>query len=189
MGLVPSEGETEKCLSPSLFLCPSPPLFLLSSLSLPPSLPPSLSPSLSLSLSFSLSLCSAPGEEAVLMPGRLWSAGSFLWNFQPPERGGCDCCVSPPSVCGLSLVPSPGRTSALPSPCVTATLRSWLAASSPASQAPSCPASQAPCPAGESGQVKNTPPSCGGQSGHTRGSPGLTLVFIPASLLALQESR
>ena len=108
MGLVPSEGETEKCLSPSLFLCPSPPLFLLSSLSLHFSVP------LFLPLSVSLSLCSAPGEEAVLMPGRQWSAGSLLWNFQPPERGGCDCLLCKPPICLRSLLGAEPREDLCP---------------------------------------------------------------------------
>ena len=171
MGLVPSEGETEKCLSVSFALS----LSLNPSLSPFPSLPPSLSLPLflplSLPLSVSLSLCSAPGEEAVLMPGRQWSAGSLLWNFQPPECGGCDCLLCKPPICLRSLLGAEPREDLcppLPSPCVTAMLRSWPAASSPASRAPSCPASQAPCPAGESGQGPALPIMWGAERAHMR---------------------
>ena len=124
------------------------------------------------------------------MPGRQWSAGSLLWNFQPPERGGCDCLLCKPPICLRSLLGAEPREDL----CPPLPLCHRHAAVLAGSFLHRIPGTVLPCisgslPAGESGQVKNTPPSCGGQSGHTRGSPGLTLVFIPASLLALQESR
>ena len=192
MGLVPSEGETEKCLSVSFALS----LSLIPSLSPFLSLPPSLSPSLSFSLSLSLSL--SPSLYVQHQVRRLfWCQGdsgllaACSGTFSLQNAGAVTvCCVSPPSVCGLCLVPSPGRTFALPSPPPVSPPRCGPGRQLPPPRPGHRPAPHLRLPAPQESPGRAQPsPSCGGQSGHTCGSPRLTLVFIPASLLALQESR
>ena len=176
-------------LSPSLCLCLSLPFslpFSLSvSLSLPLSLRPSLtvslflclSPSLCLSLSFSLSLshslpfptCSTrKGHVRRLFPCQedsdLLAPWSRTFGLQNAETVSV-CCVSHhlPVVFAVAAEPPGGL---LPSPPVVPSvlLRSWLAASCPASRAPPCPCTSGTLPRGRVPGRASLPRRVGGRA-------------------------